>query len=142
VLSHFPDIVVIYVGVNDVWQKLSVGYCTDQEKFQEYYYGIISKLQAANVKVVVCTPAVIGEKKDYSNELDNDLECYSSIIKDIAATYQLPSVDLRAAFIKYNSTNNTDNEAAGTLTTDGVHLNEKGNQVVAESILRVLKEVK
>ena len=60
VLAHNPGIVVVYVGINDVWHKTS-GTGTDQDKFEKFYIAIIKKLQAKNIKVLICTPTVIGE---------------------------------------------------------------------------------
>src|SRR5688572_13504011 len=57
VLSKTPDIVVIWVGVNDVWHKRTHGTGTDADKFEKFYVAIIKKLQAKNIKVYVCTPA-------------------------------------------------------------------------------------
>src|SRR5574342_525600 len=72
VLSQKPDWVFIYVGVNDVWHKKSFGTGTDPDKFEKFYVAIIRKLQANDIQVVLCTPAVIGEKADGKNELDAD----------------------------------------------------------------------
>src|SRR5687768_5672436 len=73
VLAKDPQIVVIYVGINDVWHKTSHGTGTDLDKYEKFYIAIIKKLQAKNIKVVVCTPTVIGEKKDNTNPQDKDL---------------------------------------------------------------------
>jgi len=67
VLSKSPNIVVIYVGVNDVWHKKTYGTGTDADKFEKFYRAIIAKLEAAGAKVVVFTNAVIGEKNDFTN---------------------------------------------------------------------------
>ena len=67
VIAQSPDIVVIWVGVNDVWHKSSYGTGTDADKFEKFYRALIKQLQANNIKVVLVTPAVIGEKNDYSN---------------------------------------------------------------------------
>ena len=80
VLSKKPDVVVIYVGVNDVWHKKSYGTGTDADKFERFYNALIKKFQAQNIKIIICTPAVIGERTDFSNELDGDLNNYSNII--------------------------------------------------------------
>jgi len=45
VLTKSPDIVVIYIGVNDVWHKVSSGTGTDPDKFEKFYNAIIKKLQ-------------------------------------------------------------------------------------------------
>src|SRR3954471_21177926 len=70
VLAKNPTTVVIWVGVNDVWHKKMFGTGTDADKFEKFYNAIIKKLQNRNIKVFICTPAVIGEKNDFSNELD------------------------------------------------------------------------
>lgn len=139
VLSKRPDVVVIYVGVNDVWHKRSYGTGTDPDKFERFYTAIIKKLQAANCKIALCTPAVIGERTDFSNELDGDLNQYSTMIRNLAKANNLPLIDLRKAFLDYNLKNNKENKESGILTTDRVHLNEKGNQLVAEEMWKVLK---
>jgi lysophospholipase L1-like esterase len=37
VLSKNPDVVVIFVGVNDVWHKTLRGTGTDADKFEKFY---------------------------------------------------------------------------------------------------------
>jgi lysophospholipase L1-like esterase len=141
VLSKNPDVVVIYIGVNDVWHKQSSGTGTDPDKFLRFYRAILAKLKAANIKVILCTPAVIGERTDFSNQLDGDLNRYSNMIREMATKEQLPLVDLRKAFLDYNLKNNTSNKESGILTSDRVHLNEAGNNLVAESMWKVLKSI-
>ncbi|MGH7596343.1 MAG: SGNH/GDSL hydrolase family protein [bacterium] len=138
VLSKSPDVVVIYVGVNDVWHKTLMGTGTDADKFEKFYTTIIKKLQEKNIKLILCTPAVIGERTDNSNQQDGDLNLYSQIIRNLAEKYRCSLCDLRKAFLEYNLKNNSLNNASGVLTTDRVHLNEKGNQLVAELLLAEL----
>ncbi|HZB13173.1 MAG TPA: GDSL-type esterase/lipase family protein, partial [Chryseolinea sp.] len=139
VLSKNPDVVIIFVGVNDVWHKRSYGTGTDVDKFEKFYTAIIKKLQEKNIKAVLCTPAVIGEKTDFSNELDGDLNQYSSIIRSLAKKNNLSIIDLRNTFLEYNRKFNSENKEAGILTSDRVHLNEKGNEVVANEMWKVIK---
>ena len=131
VLSKSPDIVVIWVGVNDVWHKKS-GTGTDADKFERFYLAMVKKFKAANIKVIVCTPAAIGEKNDNTNEQDGDINKYSNMIRKIATDQQLTLVDLRAEFESYEKNNNPNNLDRGILTTDGVHLNDAGNMFVAK----------
>ena len=140
VLSKKPDAVVIWVGVNDVWHKRTSGTGTDADKFERFYNAIIKKLKSNNVAVFICTPAAIGEKTDFTNELDGDLNKYSEIIRNIAKNNNCPLIDLRKAFLNYNLANNKENKESGVLTTDRVHLNEKGNQFVADEMYKVLSQ--
>ena len=139
VLAKEPDLVIIYIGVNDVWHKSSSGTGTDADKFEKFYQAIIDKLKAKNIRIILCTPASIGEKTDFSNPQDGDLNEYSKIIRGLATKNQLSLIDLRKAFLDYNLKMNPDNKDRGILTTDGVHLNAKGNQLVAEIIWTILK---
>lgn len=139
VLNKKPDVVVIYIGVNDVWHKLTSHTGTDQDKFVKFYQALINKIQAGGAKVVVCTPAVIGEKKNGANEMDAELDKYADAIRQLAATNKLPLVDLRKLFTTYDSQNNTTDVNKGVLTTDGVHLNDKGNQTLADTLLPFVK---
>lgn len=138
VLAKNPQIVFIWVGVNDVWHKRTSGTGTDASKFEKFYNAIIKKLKDKNIKVVLCTPAAIGEKTDYTNELDGDLNHYAALIRNIAQQNNCALVDLRKAFLDYNLAHNKDNKESGILTTDRVHLNDTGNQLVAEEMLKVL----
>lgn len=139
VLSKSPDVVLIYVGVNDVWHKQSSGTGTDADKFEKFYSAIIKKLQEKNIKIIMCTPAVIGERTDFTNQLDGDLNKYSSILRELAQKNSIPLVNLRKAFLDYNIQFNTENKESGILTSDKVHLNEQGNKLVAEEMWKVIK---
>ena len=142
VIAKQPDIVVVFVGVNDVWHKRTYGTGTDADKFEKFYHALIHKLQLNTAKVIICTPASIGEKTDFSNEQDGDLNKYCNIIRKVATDENVPLVDLRKFLLDYDLANNPTNADKGILTVDGVHLNDKGNQLVAEQMWNVIKEVK
>ncbi|MDZ7897570.1 MAG: SGNH/GDSL hydrolase family protein [Arcicella sp.] len=140
VLMKKPDLVFIYIGVNDVWHKSTHGTGTDPDKFVKFYQAIINKIQANGAKVVLCTPAAIGERTDSSNQQDGDMNNYSNLIRGIAQKNNLKLVDLRKDFLDYNLKNNLKNEEKGILTTDRVHLNDLGNQFVANKMLPFIVE--
>lgn len=138
VLSKQPDQVVIFVGVNDVWHKSLSQTGTDEKTFRQFYLALIEKMQAAGIQVLLCTPACIGEKGNLNNYLDKDLNDYSDIIRELAATKHCRLCDLRALFLRYFDTHNPLQQESGLLTTDGVHLNERGNNLVATALLPLL----
>ncbi len=135
VLNKKPDLVFIYVGINDVWHKLGAKTGTDYDKYLKFYQALINKIQANGSKVVLCTPTVIGEQKDGTNEVDADLNKYAEGVRGLAAKNNLPLCDLRKAFMAYEAANNTENKEKGVLTTDKVHLNDAGNKLVADTML-------
>jgi lysophospholipase L1-like esterase len=144
VLEKKPDVVVIFIGINDVWHKSLYGTGTDPDKFVKFYKAILDKLKASKIKAVLCTPGAIGEKTDHSNYLDKELDSFSDSIRSVAAINQLPLVDFRKYFLEYNLKHNTGNNDSGILTYpgDGVHLSATGNLFVAQEMWKVLKALK
>jgi len=138
VLAQNPDIVYIWVGVNDVWHKTLFGTGTDIDKFGKFYTAIINKLLDRHIRVILVTPAVIGEKTDFTNQQDGDLNAYSQVIRNLAQKFHCGLVDLREVFHTYELQHNPGNKESGILTLDKVHLNETGNQFVADKMLEVL----
>jgi len=141
VLMKHPDVVIIYIGVNDVWHKISSGTGTDANKFEAFYNAMLKKFQQNNIKIILCTPAVIGEKTDNTNQQDGDMNRYANIVRDIATKNNLLLINLRKEFMDYNKQNNPENKESGILTRDRVHLNERGNQLVADLMWRVIKSL-
>jgi len=139
VLNKKPDLVVIYVGINDVWHKQSSHTGTDYDKYLKFYQALINKIQGVGSKVILVTPSVVGEKKDGTNELDADLNKYAAGIRELATKNNLPLCDLRKIFTEYEAKNNPEDKEKGILTTDRVHLNETGNKLVAEQLLPLVK---
>ncbi|MBO9675942.1 MAG: SGNH/GDSL hydrolase family protein [Sphingobacteriaceae bacterium] len=139
VLNKKPDLVVIYVGINDVWHKQSSHTGTDYDKYLKFYQALINKIQGVGSKVILVTPSVVGEKKDGTNELDADLNKYAEGIRTLAAKNNLPVCDLRKIFTEYEAKNNPEDKEKGILTVDRVHLNETGNKLVADQLLPLVK---
>lgn len=90
--------------------------------------------------MVLCTPSVIGEKNDGTNKLDKQLDEFAEISRKVAKEMKVPVCDLRKAFIEYLKKNNEENEEKGILTADRVHLNDAGNRLVADEMLKMIAE--
>jgi isoamyl acetate esterase len=141
VLERKPTIVVIYIGINDVWHWALLNHKgTTRVEFERLLREIIARVQYAGAEVVLCTPSVIGEKFDGTNPQDPMLEVYCEISRKIAASQGVRLCDLRKAFITYLAIHNKENHEKNVLTTDGVHLNDAGNRLVADEVMKFLGE--
>lgn len=150
VLSLNPDIVFIYIGINDVWHKYSFGTGTDIIFYENGLRKIIADLKNKGAKVILCTPTVIGENKGeftLVNEfkdietmeiMNGDLDAYSDVIRKLSSELNTDLLDLREIFMNYISENNPNNESSGITTYDGVHLNDLGNKLIADEMLRFI----
>ncbi|MBS0205449.1 MAG: SGNH/GDSL hydrolase family protein [Planctomycetes bacterium] len=139
VIARKPTLVVIYIGINDVWHgEKDPARGTMPDAFKEGLKDVVGKCQTAGAAVVLCTPTVIGEKTDGQNGLDEKLDAYSDITRGLAKELKLPLCDLRKAFVDYLAEHNKENHPKGILTGDRVHLNETGNKFVADQMLLVI----
>ncbi len=139
VLDKHPTIVVIYIGINDVWHWVLPNHKgTTKEAFEAGLKDMIGSIHDIGGRVILCTPSVIGEKNDGTNPQDAMLDEYSAISRRIAKETGSTLCDLHNAFAEYLKSNNPNNQEKGILTVDRVHLNDKGNRFVAEQMLKIL----
>ena len=144
VLQKNPTIVLIYIGINDVWHwthpkvKARGRKGTTPEAFESGLKDMISKINDAGARVILCTPTVIGEKADGSNPDDKMLDQYSDISRKVAEETGSQLLDLRKAFIAYLKEHNAENAAKGILTSDSVHMNPSGNRLLSKLVLEAL----
>ncbi len=143
VLSHTPTHVVIYIGINDVWHHFEFDHVmgTDSVTFQEGLRELIDRIEQVDATVLLCTPSVIGEDTESDAAANQRLSEYAQLIRNVAKEKRVHLCDLRAAFEAYLTEQNSDRLYEGVLTTDGVHLNAKGNRFVADFMIRELREV-
>jgi lysophospholipase L1-like esterase len=141
VIAKKPTVVVIYIGINDVWhyEFASRGLTgTSKERFESGLNELIARIRASGAQTVLCTPSVIGEHLNGANKYDPMLDEYSAISRRVAAQTGSTLCDLRTAFLEYLRSNNPSDSGKDILTNDGVHLNDAGNRFVAGELLRTL----
>ena len=150
VIKLNPDMVFIYIGINDVWHKYDYGTGTDIDLYENGLRQIIADLKENGVEVILCTPTVIGENKgeftlvnqfkdiETMEIMNNDLDDYSDVIRKLSREFDTKLLDLRKIFMQYISENNPENKSKGVLTTDGVHLNNLGSKLIADEMIRFI----
>tara|TARA_B100000214_G_C23906838_1_gene599282 strand:- start:237 stop:932 length:696 start_codon:yes stop_codon:yes gene_type:complete len=150
VLDLNPDLVFIYIGINDVWHKYDFGTGSDIDLYEKGLRAIISDIKSLGSKIVLCTPTVIGENtgdfelgnqfKDVETmeKMNGDLDTFSDVVRKLSNEYETELLDLRKIFMDYLAENNLNNDAAGILTTDGVHLNKQGNKLIADQMIKFI----
>lgn len=138
VIARKPDVVVIYIGINDVWHSQN-GRGTPRDEFERGLGTLVEKIRAGGAKVVLCTPTVIGEKKSGTNKLDAMLDEYAGITRAVATKAKTALIDLREACVEHLAKHNEKDAENGVLTTDGVHLTPAGERFIAARMVEGLK---
>lgn len=143
VIQKKPTVVVIYIGINDVWHYALTGLKgTPKDVYESELKNIVTKIKVAGAKVFLCTPTVIGEKRHGTNPQDTMLDEYAALSVRVAYETNSMLIDLHSVFLNYLRTHNSTDLREGVLTLDGVHLNKTGNELVASEILKAFHEEK
>ena len=150
VLKLKPNIVFIYIGINDVWHKYDWGTGSDIDIYEKGLRKIIADIKAVGAKIILCTPTVIGENNgefklnnnfkdiDTMEIMNKDLDAFSDVVRNLSSEFNTDLLDLRKKFKEYISENNDQNMPKGVLTSDGVHLNNEGNKLIADEMIKFL----
>lgn len=144
VLDQKPDLVTISVGVNDVWHGFNANHPegdgpngVDIETYRQKVTGMVEAALAQGSRVVILSTTVIHE--DLNNKENAKARDYNRTLQEIASAHGCKFINLFAVFEKairaYRAEAGT---AVDLLTTDGVHMNDAGNQLMAHTILKGL----
>ena len=141
-LKFTPDVVLIMFGTNDA----NVKWCLDpnrkteskgtaQEEFKSQYIKLIKAYKSKNAKaeIYVLTPLPIYEHKKsrdpkIKQRIANLHEWVIPIVREVANEENVNLIDVNKLMKK-----------AYKYTVDGVHLNQKGYEVLAKKIAKKIK---
>jgi lysophospholipase L1-like esterase len=178
-LSDSFDFAFLWVGVNDVFVKISPSYpiiktinrqpwIREHEEFERYYHLTLEILcQGAN-RIITVPPLFMGE--DVNNSWNREIEELSRIIQKTSTSYEnVEYLDLRKIiFPKLDDQNLSEylpesatrvaldlillkqkeqidkksSDRGLIFTLDGVHLNSRGAEIVADIFLEPIKTLR
>lgn len=155
-----PQLVVVFVGANDLLGKYSLEQNGNSlRSYEATLRTIIRKIRERGIDVIVCSPIIVGER-DYARppadtaadrqtnlfsvpraagfdpaQADREVGIYAEKAREVAGQMGVPYCDLRKAFKDYLAVHNPENRLEGILTYDGLHPNERGHELIAETLL-------
>ena len=131
VLAKKPAWMTLSCGVNDVWHGAK-GVPLDQYKTN--ITAIVDRATEAGVKVVILTATMISEDPAAAN--NKALAGYNDFLRGLAKERGLPLADLYADMCAGVEAAGEARKRGNIFTTDGVHMNPVGNQMMALGVLR------
>ncbi|MEC0305011.1 SGNH/GDSL hydrolase family protein [Terribacillus saccharophilus] len=126
VLSLKPDVVSISIGINDVWRQLDQPQMEQvyPEKFKTVLDKLLAETKHTGAEIFLMEPTIIEEDNDSrGNQM---LVPYVDIVRELAEKYDATLVPTHTAFLQTKKTD---------LTTDGVHMTDAGNRLMADTWL-------
>ena len=134
VLARRPKWMTLSCGVNDVWHGAKG---VPLEDYKKNISAILDKCAASNVTVVVMTATMI--KEDAKNAENTKLAAYNDWLRAEAKRRGLRLADQNAFMQEtLSKIRETDKTPGNKLTKDGVHMDFRGNCMMAECLLKTL----
>lgn len=135
VIDLEPDLLSVSIGINDVWRQLDSPDLSqvDVSKFEEVYRELLSQLPPTT-KLVVMEPTIIKENpQSQGNQM---LIPYIEVVRKLAVEFDAVLVPTHDVFIDHLT-----KKPDVSLTTDGVHMRKKGNELMAKAWLKATESL-
>ncbi|WP_129714671.1 SGNH/GDSL hydrolase family protein [Pedobacter sp. SYP-B3415] len=139
IVGQNPDCILIAGGTNDYGTNKPLGSAAvlnDDMQFYSAVYNTFRVLREQNpaVPVLICTPIQRGEPRGTVNTLGFSLKQYSEVIKECAAIFGIPCLDMYSlSGITY--------ENRATYLPDDLHPNDAGGIKMGGTITTILNSI-
>ena len=130
-----PDVVVLLIGVNDVWHHFSNDINTPAETFESNLRRILTTIkETMGAKLLMVEPFLLygSDKVHMLEELDEKIRIERTLAQEFADVY-LPMHAIFAA--------ETVSTPCTEFSGDGVHPNEGGSCFIAERVLHAIEPI-
>jgi lysophospholipase L1-like esterase len=142
VLATNPNILCIMTGINDINEAYVYGGWLDRlNLFAANVKEMIDRAKAHGVRqVVLMWPCCWGELPNGWGPYDDKLMVLNTTLYNISLEKDVQYIDCRDQILDAEAMYNSGHQWAGILTSDGVHLNQLGSQLIAGQWIRAAGE--
>ena len=125
-----PDLLTVYIGINETWRRYDSGDATSAEAFEATYRQLLTSAAATlSAPLVLMEPfllPVTDEQRSWREDLDPKIAVVGRLAKEFGATLVPLDSILTAAVTA---------EGPAALAYDGVHPTPTGHELIATSWL-------
>ena len=147
IINLKPDVLSVFIGINDVWHDIDWDNGVETEKFIKIYEMFLDEIFAAlpEIKIMLIAPFVLEGKQTANRESDGErfskfrrgTDEKINAVKSIAKKYNLPLIDLQAEFDK-----RCENISPLHFSLDGVHPTPEGHEVIKRAWIETFNGIK
>jgi acyl-CoA thioesterase I len=130
VVEQKPEVLSVYIGINDTWRRYDDHDRTTTEAFEADYRACLADLGGASTLILV-EPFVlpVTEEQEIWHE---DLDGKRAVVASLAAEFGAGFVPLQSLLAAA-----AEDHGAAALAPDGVHPTELGHRMIADAWLEV-----
>ncbi|GAA5195192.1 SGNH/GDSL hydrolase family protein [Microbacterium jejuense] len=130
VLGAGPDVLTVYIGVNDMWRRFDRDDPTSAEDFEATVAGLLQAAQDAGVeRILLIEPFFVPVRDDQVSWLD-DLNPKRDAVRRLAERFDATLVELHDTVTAAAA-----EHGAAAIVPDGVHPTPQGSAIIADAWL-------
>jgi lysophospholipase L1-like esterase len=130
ILGAGPDVLTVYIGVNDMWRRFDSDDPTSAEDFEATLAGLLEASRAAGVeRIYLIEPYFVPVRDDQVSWLD-DLDPKRDAVRRLAERFDATLVELHDAVTAAAA-----EQGAAAIVPDGVHPTPRGSEIIARAWL-------
>ncbi len=133
VLAEKPDVVVLQVGINDVWHRFLIGVEVKAEDFRANYTSIVRELKGSGAKLIALQPFALSVPD--MRRVRPHLNKFNAIIGEIVKEEGVPLIPMDEIF-----TGVTQDIAPDQFAADGVHPTHRGCRYIADQVIKEIRK--
>lgn len=128
VIEQQPEVLSVYVGINDTWRRFDENDPTSPAFFEENYRACLADIGGAS-RLVLVEPFVLPVNEDQERWHD-DLARKRAVVAKLAIEFGARFVPLQSLLAKA-----AEDHGAAALAEDGVHPTELGHRMITDAWL-------
>jgi len=127
-LDHEPELLSIYVGINDTWRRYDADTPTSADEFAATYWTLLDDAQERLApRMILLEPFVVPVTSEQQKWGADDLDAKRAVVADLATQFGAAFVPLQSLL----SDAAAQNGGAAAIAADGVHPTELGSRLIA-----------
>jgi len=132
VVKENPDVVVILIGINDIWRRFDGGEITTKEQFTENYKKILEAIKPTGAKIILIEPFLlnVAERRNFRPYVDEFVKAVGEVADD------LPVIHMDEIFRGLST-----DIAPRQFAEDGIHPTHRGCRYIADRVVKELQKI-
>lgn len=133
VIAEHPDVVVMLIGINDIWRRFDAGIVTTEEQFRENYQKLVEKIDATGAKLILIQPFVldIPERKQFRPLVNS----FNRVVHEVAGG-KYPVIPMDEIFRGL-----AQDISPATFAEDGIHPSHRGCRYIADLSVKEIQKL-
>ncbi|MFD4957656.1 SGNH/GDSL hydrolase family protein [Microbacterium sp. NPDC058389] len=130
ILAAGPDVLTVYIGVNDMWRRFDADDPTSVEDFEATVTGLLQAARDAGVeRILLIEPFFVPVRDDQVSWLD-DLNPKRDAVRRLAERFDATLIELHDTVTAAAA-----EHGAAAIVPDGVHPTPQGSAIIADAWL-------